>query len=208
MDVRGRRIHFMGVAGIGMSAIAEIAARRGAVVTGCDLAANDNSERVTAAGITCLLGHSPAHIRERPDLLVYSSAVPPDNPELSAARAAGIEVISRSNMLARLMDAKRGIGISGTHGKTTTTWLAAKLLLDAGLDPTIMVGGVVPALGSNFRAGAGEWFVTEVDESDGLLLEIRPTVSVVTNIDCDHLDHYTGGIEEIEATFADRKSVV
>ncbi|HOX08566.1 MAG TPA: Mur ligase domain-containing protein, partial [Planctomycetota bacterium] len=181
MDVRGRKIHFMGVAGIGMSAIAEIAARRGALVSGCDIAANDNSERVTAAGITCLLGHSPAHLRERPDLLVYSSAVPPDSPELAAARAAGIEIISRSNMLARLMDAKQGIGISGTHGKTTTTWLAAKLLLDAGLDPTIMVGGVVPALGSNFRAGSGQWFVTEVDESDGLLLEIRPSVSIVTN---------------------------
>jgi UDP-N-acetylmuramate--alanine ligase len=202
MDVKNKRIHFMGVAGIGMSAIAEIAARRGAAVTGCDIAANDNSERLTAAGILCLLGHGPAHLRERPDLLVYSSAVPPDNAELAAARAAGIEVISRSNMLARLMAAKRGIGISGAHGKTTTTWLAAKLLLEAGLDPTVMVGGVVPALGSNFRSGAGDWFVTEVDESDGLLLEIRPTISIITNIDSDHLDHYTGGIDQIEATFA------
>lgn len=200
--VEGRRIHFMGIAGIGMSAIAEIAARRGALVSGCDLAANENSERLAAAGMLCLLGHSAAHLREKPDLLVYSSAVPPDNPELAAARAGGVEVISRSNMLARLMADRRGIGISGTHGKTTTTWLAAKLLLEAGLDPTVMVGGVVPALGSNFRAGGGEWFVTEVDESDGLLLEIRPVYSIITNIDNDHLDHYTGGIEEIEATFA------
>ncbi len=202
MSVKGRRIHFMGVAGIGMSAIAELAAERGALVSGCDLEANENSQRLSAAGIGFVLGHSPGHLADKPDLIVFSSAIPVDNPELAAARAAGIETISRSNMLARLMDDRRSIGVAGTHGKTTTTWLAAKLLLDAGLDPVVMVGGVVPELGSNFRPGRGEWFVTEVDESDGLLLEIRPEVSLLLNIDRDHLEHY-GSMKEIEKVFAE-----
>ncbi len=200
MKAEGLRIHFMGVAGIGMSAIAELAARRGAVVSGCDLATNENSERLIASGISVMLGHSPQHLVEKPDVLVYSSAVPGDNPELAAARRAGVETISRSTMLARLMADRRSIGVAGTHGKTTTSWLAAKLLLEAGLDPAVMVGGVVPELGSNYHPGDGEWFVTEVDESDGLLLEIHPEISLLLNVDRDHLDHY-GSIEEIESTF-------
>jgi UDP-N-acetylmuramate--alanine ligase len=197
----GLKVHFMGAAGIGMSAIAELAARRGACVSGCDLAANENSERLVAGGATFFLGHSPGHLSDRPDVLVYSSAVPQDNAELLAARRLGVEVVSRSTMLARLMQDRRSVGVAGTHGKTTTTWLCAKLLIEAGLDPAVMVGGVVPELGSNYRAGGGAWFVTEVDESDGLLLEIRPEISVLLNIDRDHLDHY-GSIEAIEATFA------
>ncbi len=201
MKIDGARIHFMGVAGIGMSAIAELAARKGARVSGCDLECNDNSERLVAAGIEFALGHSPEHLATKPDVLVYSSAIPADNLELDAARSAGIETISRSNMLGRLMEDRRSIGVAGTHGKTTTSWLAAKLLLEAGLDPAVMVGGVVPELGSNYHSGEGEWFITEVDESDGLLLEIRPEISVLLNVDRDHLDHY-GSIEEIERTFA------
>lgn len=200
MKTEGLRVHFMGVAGIGMSAIAELAASRGAIVSGCDLAANENSERLIAAGIPFLLGHSRSHLEGVPELLVYSSAVPADNPELAAARRAGIPTISRSTMLARLMEERRSIGVAGTHGKTTTSWLAAKLLLEAGLDPAVMVGGVVPELGSNYHAGDGEWFVTEVDESDGLLLEIRPEISLLLNVDRDHMEHY-GSLEEIEKTF-------
>jgi UDP-N-acetylmuramate--alanine ligase len=184
-----------------MSAIAEMAARRGALVSGCDLAANENSERLIAAGVEFTLGHSPSHLEAGFDQLVYSSAVPDDSPELAAARKAGVETVSRSTMLARMMEDRRSIGVAGTHGKTTTTWLAAKLLVEAGLDPAVMVGGVVPELGSNFRAGDGEWFVTEVDESDGLLLEIRPEFSLLLNVDCDHFDHYES-MDEIERTFA------
>jgi UDP-N-acetylmuramate--alanine ligase len=201
VKTEGTRIHFMGVAGIGMSAIAELAARKGAKVSGCDLESNDNSQRLVAAGIAFTVGHSPEHLTARPDVLVYSSAIPEDNLELVAARSAGIETISRSNMLGRLMEERRSIGVAGTHGKTTTSWLAAKLLLEAGLDPAVMVGGVVPELGSNYHPGEGEWFVTEVDESDGLLLEIRPEISVLLNVDRDHLDHYES-IEEIERVFA------
>jgi UDP-N-acetylmuramate--alanine ligase len=192
----------MGAAGIGMSAIAELAAGRGAIVSGCDLETNDNSQRLVAAGIEFRLGHGPEHLSAGVDLLVYSSAIPGDNPELVAAERAGIEIVSRSTMLARLMADRRSIGVAGTHGKTTTTWLAAKLLLEAGLDPAVMVGGVVPELGSNYHPGQGEWFVTEVDESDGLLLEIKPEVSLLLNVDRDHLDHYSG-IREIEKTFAE-----
>jgi UDP-N-acetylmuramate--alanine ligase len=200
MGLSGKQIHFMGISGIGMSAIAELAIREGAQVSGCDLAINDNSRRLEGAGITVELGHNPEHITGHLDLLVYSSAVPADNSERIAAAQAGIETVSRSCMLARLMAERRSIGVAGTHGKTSTTWLAARILLDSGLDPAVMVGGVVPELGSNFHNGSGEWFVTEVDESDGLLLEIRPEVSILLNIDRDHLEHYSG-IDEIENIF-------
>ncbi len=199
MDVEGRRLHFMGIAGIGMSAIAQIAYERGALVSGCDLRGNRQSESLVAKGVVCHLGHSASHLDEAPDTVVYSSAVPHENAELVAARDAGIEVISRSNMLARLMGDRRSISIAGAHGKTTTTWLIANMLINAGMDPTVMVGGQVPTLNGNFRQGSSEWFVTEVDESDGMLLEIEPEFSVITNIDAEHLDHYSG-IDEIVDT--------
>ena len=203
MEVSGKHIHFMGIGGIGMSAIARIALERGAVITGCDLKANGPSSKLVDAGAVCYLGHSPTHLGHEPvDTLVYSSAIPQDNAELKAARENGIEVISRSNMLSRLMEDRAGIAITGAHGKTTTTWLIANILMNAGLDPTVMVGGVVPTLEGNFREGAGDLFVTEVDESDGMLLEITPTYSVLTNVDAEHLDHYSG-IEEIVETFAE-----
>ena len=201
MDVKGKHVHFMGIAGIGMSAIARIALERGAVVSGCDLKANSSSHGLVEKGAHCYLGHSPQHLNGGGiDLIVYSSAIPQENAELGLARERGIEVISRSNMLSRLMDDRTGIAVTGAHGKTTTTWLIANILINAGLDPTVMVGGVVASLDGNFRQGSSEWFVTEVDESDGMLLEISPTVSVITNIDREHLDHYSG-IDEIVATF-------
>jgi len=201
MKVSGTHVHFMGIAGIGMSAIARIALERGAVVSGCDLKANRSSQGLVERGAVCLLGHSAQHLNGGGvDLVVYSSAIPQDNAELDAARARGVEVISRSNMLSRLMADRTGIAVTGAHGKTTTTWLIANILINAGLDPTVMVGGVVESLAGNFRQGDSEWFVTEVDESDGMLLEVEPTVSVITNIDREHLDHYSG-IDEIVATF-------
>ncbi len=200
-DVRGRRIHFMGVAGSGVSAIARIALERGAAVSGCDLRANAASEGLVAKGAVCYLGHSPRHLDEV-DLLVHSSAVPPDNPELAAAHEAGIEVLSRTRMLARLMEDHSCIAVAGSHGKTTTTCLVAHMLIAVGMDPTVMVGGMVPTLAGNFREGESEWFVTEVDESDALLLEIRPRYSIVTNIDREHLDCYPD-LDAIVKTFGE-----
>lgn len=200
-EVRGKRIHFMGVAGIGMSAIARMAQDQGAIVSGCDLRANSETRRLEAQGVAVSLGHHGDHIVPDLDLVVRTSAIPAENGELMCAREKGVEVISRLRMLSRLMAGRESIAVAGAHGKTTTTWLAGNLLIHAGLDPTLMVGGVVPPLKGNFRRGAGRHFVIEVDESDGLFTEIRPTWSILTNIDREHLDHYSG-LEEICETFA------
>jgi UDP-N-acetylmuramate--alanine ligase len=200
MDFTRKRIHLMGIGGIGVSSVAQIARQRGAVVSGCDRADSTMLRRLGADGIRCLVGHDPSHLDEV-DLLVYSTAVPPREPELLAARARGIDVVHRSELLNRLAEGYQLIGIAGTHGKTTTTWLVAHLLMSANLDPTVMLGGNVAELGGNFRVGRGPFFVTEVDESDGSLLRLAPKLSVITNIDRDHLDHYSGGIGEIMHTF-------
>lgn len=200
MDVKGKKIHFIGIGGIGMSSIAEIAVQRGAVVSGCDLRENGLTAKLREAGCKCYLGHSPEHIAKQ-EIVVYSSAIPRQNAELSAAIASGAEVISRATMLSRLMEEKKSIAIAGAHGKTTTTWMTSHLLINAGFDPTVMVGGNVPNILGNFRVGDGDWFVTEVDESDGLLTEIKALYSIITNIDLEHLDFYKD-IEQIKDYFA------
>ncbi len=195
------RVHFVAVGGIGMSALARIAMAKGAQVSGCDSADSPTLAELRAHGCTCHVGHSPAHLKDV-DMVVYSSAVPLDSPELKTAIASRLNVVSRGRMLALLQHGHQTVAVSGTHGKTTTTWIIANMLIRCGLDPSVAVGGIVPDLGGNWRVGAGRFFVTEADESDSSFLFLVPRYPVITNIDADHLDHY-GGIEQIKQAFVE-----
>ncbi len=186
---RPARIHFVGIGGIGMSGIAEVLLNLGYRVSGSDLKESDITRRLAGLGGRIQRGHLAAHV-EDVDVVVVSSAVRRDNPEVVEARARKIPVIPRAEMLAELMRLKYGIAIAGSHGKTTTTSMAAHLLAHAGLDPTAVVGGKVNAFGSNAKLGKGEYVVVEADESDGSFLRLSPTIAVVTNIDPEHLDHW------------------
>lgn len=199
VTLQGRHAHFVGVGGIGMSAIAQLALERGAVVSGCDVVESDLTRSLIERGCTIDVGHDPAHI-DGVDLVVRSSAIPEDTPEIVAALRRHIPVISRARMLARLASNHRLVAISGTHGKTTTTWMAVRLLSEARLDPTATVGGMVAELGGNCRIGAGPFFVAEVDESDGSLLEFRPDFSIITNVELEHVDHYPS-LDALQQTF-------
>jgi UDP-N-acetylmuramate--alanine ligase len=172
-----------------MSGLAEILRTLEFGVSGSDLKANDNTRRLEALGVRIDLGHRAENV-EGADVVVYSSAIGPDNTELARARLREIPIIARGEMLAELMRVKYNVTIAGSHGKTTTTSLVATVLRAAGLDPTVVVGGKVNSLGSNARLGAGDLFVAEADESDGSFLRLTPTIAVVTNIDAEHLDHY------------------
>lgn len=198
---RVRHIHFIGMGGIGMSGIAEVLLTLGFTVSGSDLRASDTTRRLAELGARAFVGHQAEHVANA-DVVVFSSAVSPDNPEVLAARAAGVPVIPRAEMLAELMRLKSGIAIAGSHGKTTTTSLVATVLSAAGLDPTVVIGGKLNAIGSNARAGEGEFLVAEADESDGSFLKLSPTLAVVTNIDPKHLDHY-GSVQKLEDAFVD-----
>jgi UDP-N-acetylmuramate--alanine ligase len=201
---RARNIHFVGIGGIGMSGIAEVLLSLGENfrVTGSDLKRSSITDRLETMGATIFEGHS-ADNATGADVVVISSAVREDNPEVVAARQRLIPVIPRAEMLAELMRLYRyGIAVAGTHGKTTTTSMIAHLMTKAGLDPSVVVGGRVALLGSNARHGRGEYIVVEADESDGSLLLLTPTIAVLTNIDADHLDHFKGGIDEIKDCFA------
>ncbi|HWC77241.1 MAG TPA: UDP-N-acetylmuramate--L-alanine ligase [Blastocatellia bacterium] len=204
-----RHIHFVGIGGIGMSGIAEVLLSLGEnfVVTGSDLKRSSITDRLQTMGATIFEGHSAANVSGA-DVVVCSSAVRSDNPEVTEARGRQVPVIPRAEMLAELMRLYRhGVAVAGTHGKTTTTSMIAHLMTGAGLDPAVVVGGRVAALGSNARVGGGEYIVVEADESDGSLLLLTPTIAVLTNIDTDHLDFFSGGIEQIKrcfATFANR----
>lgn len=182
-------IHFMGLGGIGVSGLASVLLERGYHVSGCDLASSALTESLRARGATVYQGHDPAHL-DSVDLLVVTAAVPASNPELGAARAAGLPVLKRAALLGALLRPLQTIVVAGTHGKTTTSALIATVLLDAGLDPTAFVGGEVPALGSNARVGRGAWAVAEGDEYDRSFLQLRPRVAVVTNVEHDHVDIY------------------
>ncbi|MCK6549333.1 UDP-N-acetylmuramate--L-alanine ligase [Myxococcota bacterium] len=202
MVKRTRTVHFVGIGGIGMSGIAEVLLNLGFRVRGSDLKGSETTKRLAALGGDIRGGHVAENV-EGVDVVVVSSAVRPDNPEVVAARAAKIPVIRRAEMLAELMRLKFGIAIGGTHGKTTTTSLVATILTHARFDPTVVVGGKLNKLGSNAKLGQGPYLVAEADESDGSFLHLSPTIAVVTNIDPEHLDHYTRGIEEIRDTFVD-----
>jgi UDP-N-acetylmuramate--alanine ligase len=186
---RVRRAHFVGVGGIGMSGLAEILRTLEFEVSGSDLKPNEITRRLETLGVRVDLGHRGENV-EGADVVVYSSAIGPQNPEIVRARALEIPIIPRAEMLAELMRVKYTVAIAGSHGKTTTTSLVATVTRAAGLDPTVVVGGKVNALGSNALLGAGDLFVAEADESDGSFLRLTPTIAVITNIDAEHLDHY------------------
>jgi UDP-N-acetylmuramate--alanine ligase len=195
-----RRIHFVGIGGAGMSGIAEVLVNQGYQVSGSDLAENPATRRLAQLGAKVLLRHQPANV-EGADVVVVSTAVHPDNPEVLAAREHRIPVVPRALMLAELMRLKQGVAIAGTHGKTTTTSLVASVLAEAGLDPTFVIGGRLIAAGSNARLGAGEFIVVEADESDASFLHLQPMIAVVTNIDADHMDTYEHDFEELKGAF-------
>jgi UDP-N-acetylmuramate--alanine ligase len=186
---RVRKIHLIGIGGTGMSGIAEILLNLGFRVTGSDLKLTEVTDRLEDLGASVVQGHLSDLVREA-DVVVASSAVREDNPEVRKAHEAGITVIPRAELLAELMRVKRGIAIGGAHGKTTTTWLTALVLAEGGLDPTIVVGGRLKQLGTNAKLGTGEFLVAEADESDGTFLMLTPSIAVVTNIDREHLDFY------------------
>jgi len=198
---RIRSIHFVGIGGIGMSGIAEVLLAHGFEVSGSDLADGDTTRRLSGLGARTLVGHDAAHV-EGADVVVFSSAVKRDNPELERARVLGIPVIPRAEMLAELMRLQDGIAIAGSHGKTTTTSLVATVLRAADLDPTVIIGGKLNVLGSGAARGTGRLLVAEADESDGSFLHLTPAISVITNIDAEHLDHY-GSHDAVKRAFVD-----
>jgi UDP-N-acetylmuramate--alanine ligase len=198
---RTRRVHFVGIGGIGMSGIAELLANLGYVVTGSDEKASSTTERLAGLGLGVCVGHRAANVGEA-DVVVVSSAVRPDNPEVREAARRRIPVIPRGEMLAELMRLRDGIAVAGSHGKTTTTSMIALALERAGLDPTAVIGGRFRAFGGNARLGRGPLLVAEADESDRSFLKLRPTMAVMTNIDHEHLDNYRG-FDDLQQAFAD-----
>ena len=194
-------VHFVGIGGIGMSAIAEIMLRAGYAVQGSDQKAGANTERLERLGAAIHIGHAASNV-DGASAVVFSSAVKPDNPEYVEARARRIPLVRRAEMLAELMRLHFSIAVGGTHGKTTTTSMVAALLDAGGLDPTVINGGIINAYGSNSKMGEGDWMVVEADESDGTFLRLKSTVAVVTNIDPEHLDHY-GDFEAVKKSFCD-----
>jgi UDP-N-acetylmuramate--alanine ligase len=198
---RTRRIHFVGIGGIGMSGIAELLVNLGYDVSGSDAKTSDVTDRLASLGVRVRRGHDAAHVGAA-DVVVVSSAVRPDNPEVQAARRQGIPVIPRAEMLAELMRLRYGIAIAGAHGKTTTTSMVALVLERAGLDPTAVIGGRLSAFGSNARLGRGSFMVAEADESDRSFLKLSPVIALITNIDHEHMESY-GSWEALQQAFAD-----
>jgi UDP-N-acetylmuramate--alanine ligase len=193
------RIHFVGIGGIGMSGIAEVLLNLGHRVSGSDLKESETTRRLAGLGAVIHLGHAGGNIGGA-EVVVISSAVAPDNPEVLAARAQFIPVIPRAEMLAELMRLKSSVAVAGSHGKTTTTSMVATVLDEAGLDPTMVIGGKLDIIGSNARLGQGDLLVAEADESDGSFLYLNPTYAVVTNIDLEHLDYYRD-LDHLKETF-------
>ncbi len=196
-----KRVHFIGVGGIGMSGIAELLANLGYAVSGSDTKRSSVTDRLASLGVTVALGHAAANVGDA-DVVVYSSAVRPDNPEVAEAKGRRIPVIPRAEMLAELMRLRFGIAVAGAHGKTSTTSMVALVLERAGLDPTAVIGGRLSAFGSNARLGRGEYMVVEADESDRSFLKLSPAVAVITNIDREHMDAY-GGFADLQQAFVD-----
>ncbi|WP_417497813.1 UDP-N-acetylmuramate--L-alanine ligase [Maricaulis sp.] len=192
-------VHFVGIGGIGMSGIAEVMLNLGYAVQGSDIKANPNVERLRELGAKVAIGHAGENVAGA-GAIVVSSAIKPNNPELVAARAAKIPVVRRAEMLAELMRLKFAVAVGGTHGKTTTTSLVSVLMDAAGVDPTVINGGIISAYGSNAKVGLGDWMAVEADESDGSFLKLRGTVAIVTNIDPEHLEHY-GDFDTLREAF-------
>jgi UDP-N-acetylmuramate--alanine ligase len=198
---RAQKIHFVGIGGIGMSGIAEVLLNLGYEVSGSDLRSSETTRRLESLGGRIHVGHRADYVQDS-NVVVISSAVRRDNPEVLEARRRSIPVIPRAEMLAELMRLKHGVAVAGSHGKTTTTSMVAAVMDRAGMDPTVVIGGKVNSLGTNARLGQGDWLVAEADESDGSFLKLSPTLAVVTNIDPEHLDHY-GSLDRLRETFLD-----
>lgn len=197
-----RRLHFIGIGGAGMSGIAELSLSLGFAVSGCDLAASAATARLESLGAQIEIGHHPSHLRAPLDAVVISSAIKFSNPEVARARDLKIPVIARAEMLGELLRmVKLGVAVAGTHGKTTTTALVALIMEEAGLDPTVAIGGNLRNTGTNVRLGRGDYMVAEADESDASFLLLLPTIAIVTNIDPEHLDHY-GSMDRLREAFA------
>lgn len=195
-----KHIHFMGIGGIGVSALAEILLKKGYHITGTDMAQNKNTERLQNLGVSIMFSHENTPVAQA-DVVVYSSAIAKTNPEFIAAQQAKIPLISRGQMLAEIMAHYRAIAVAGAHGKTTTSALLAYTFLSAGLDPSFMVGGVLNDIQTPARVGNGNYFVAEADESDASFLFMHPDYMIVTNIDADHLDTYGGSFEELKKSY-------
>ncbi len=187
--IDGRRVHFVGIGGAGMSAIAVVLLARGVQVSGSDLKESRNTRRLRQLGARIFIGHRPENVDDA-DTVVVSSAIPERNVELVRARERGIDILPRAAMLGRIMEDGKGIAVAGTHGKTTTTSMVAMILREAGMDPTYVVGGELNDVGSNAHAGQGDYVVAEADESDGSFLLLRPWAAVITNVEEDHLDYF------------------
>ncbi|WP_460274842.1 UDP-N-acetylmuramate--L-alanine ligase [Celeribacter sp. ULVN23_4] len=194
-------IHFVGIGGIGMSGIAEVLLNHGYKVQGSDLKATKITDRLKELGAVIYEGQRAENL-ENAEVVVISSAIKPGNPELDTARAKGLPVVRRAEMLAELMRLKNNVAVAGTHGKTTTTTLVAELLVAGGIDPTVINGGIIHAYGSNARMGQGDWMVVEADESDGTFNRLPATIAIVTNIDPEHMEHW-GSIENLRQGFYD-----
>jgi len=197
---RIKRIHFVGIGGSGMGGIAEVLINLGYTVSGSDLKANVVTQRLIQAGAQVKIGHAAEHVTGA-NVVVISSAVDENNPEVLSARAQRIPVVPRAEMLAELMRFRYGIAVAGTHGKTTTTSLVASLLAEGGLDPTFVIGGRLNSAGAHARLGAGQYLVAEADESDASFLYLQPVLAIVTNIDADHMETYGGDFSRLRATF-------
>ncbi len=198
---RVKRFHFVGVGGIGMSGIARILLDMGYEVSGSDLRENENTKALRERGARVYIGHSPHNVGKDVQVVVYSSAIGGNNPEIMRAKELGIPVIPRGEMLAELFKLKEGIAVSGSHGKTTTTSMIAHILEEAGFDPTVIIGGKLKRLGSNAKLGRGDLLVSEADESDGSFLKLSPVVAVITNVDREHMDFYRN-IDEVVSAFS------
>ncbi|WP_367847729.1 UDP-N-acetylmuramate--L-alanine ligase [Rhodoferax sp. WC2427] len=197
-----RHLHFVGIGGSGMSAIAEVLHKLGYTVSGSDQSDSATLRRLAGLGITTFIGHTPANVLGA-DAIVTSTAVKADNPEVLAARENKVPIVPRALMLAELMRLKQGIAIAGTHGKTTTTSLVASVLVEAGLDPTFVIGGRLNSAGANARLGTGDYIVVEADESDASFLHLLPVMAVVTNIDADHMETYGHDFNNLKKAFVD-----
>jgi len=202
MKHKVKNVHFVGIGGSGMSGIAEVLINLGFNVSGSDLASNGTTKRLAGFGATIYQGHVAENVKDA-DVVVVSSAVNEENPEVKAARAKKIPVVPRALMLAELMRFRQGIAVAGTHGKTTTTSLIASILAEAGMDPTFVIGGKLEAANANAKLGTGEYIVAEADESDASFLHLTPVMAVVTNIDQDHMDTYEHSFEKLKSAFVE-----
>jgi UDP-N-acetylmuramate--alanine ligase len=205
--VEKKRVHFIGIGGYGMSAIARVLLDLGYEVTGSDVAENALVKKLIERGARVTIGHDAANIGDA-ETVVYSTSIAADNVERTAAKERGIEVLHRSQMLARILNAKKGIAVAGAHGKTTTSSMIAQTLEICGLDPTYIIGGEIVGLKTNAKAGHSDWVVAEADESDGTFLEYYPHIAVVTNIEPDHLENYGGDFENLKKAYRDFLSQV